>query len=221
MRFILTIIKLHYMQARIYVRNEEIPVQEKLEDISWIKDVTNSYNIDSITYYFTDDGIAVLILLTYFLLNLLILIFTVLYLGKILNWIKQSKLKDVSASVLTFINLATFVIDITFHSYAGINDFYSITKLFLVVLIFILDISISCFITRKDDHKCKGIHALALCQFVWFVHRLAIQIPLYPSLNLSDTWHSYASFIASCLCNSFFTFLAQKMPGSRLQLLQL
>ena len=42
-----------------------------------------------------------------------------------------------------------------------------------MVLIFILDISISCFNTCKHDHKCKGIHALAICQFVWFVHRLA------------------------------------------------
>ena len=127
------IIKLHYMQARTYVRNEEIPGQEKLEDISWIKDVTNSYNILYIdSYYFTDYSIALLILWTYFLLNLLILIFTVLYLGKVLNWIRQSKheyLKDVykaSAGVLTFINLATFVSDIivTFYIIFTYTDSY-------------------------------------------------------------------------------------------------
>ena len=180
------------MQANAYVRNEGIPVQEKLEDISWIKDVTNS---DLILQYsvFMPSTVAGLIFCAYIFLNILILIFTVLNLGKVFEWIKQPQhkhLKDLykaSAIVLTFVNFAAFadviipiynIIYITqFLFYYGDSSpylIYLLLKLILVLLIFIIDISVSCFNTCKYGCECsKAMHALALCQIIWFVHRLA------------------------------------------------
>ena len=47
---LITMIIIIIMQARTYVRNDGISIQEKLEDISWIKDVTNIY-VDSMPQY--------------------------------------------------------------------------------------------------------------------------------------------------------------------------
>ena len=182
------IIIIYYMQASAYVRNEGIPVQEKLEDISWIKDVTNSDLIQpQYSVRFRPSTVAGLIFCAYIFLNILILIFTVLNLGKVYEWIKQPQhnhLKDLykaSAIVLTFVNFAASVTDVIYIStllYDNYNSFliYFLLKLILVLLIFIIDISVSCFnsITCKYGCECsKAMHALALCQIIWFVHRLA------------------------------------------------
>ena len=138
----------------------------------------------SFVHTFMPSDIVVLIFCTCVFLNILALIFTVLYVGKIFSWIKQAqqKLKDLyiaSAIILTFINLATFLIDALVYTHISIYSEYSayfpylITKLCLVVLIVTLEMAVSCFSTCKDGHGCsKAIHALALCQVMWFMHRL-------------------------------------------------
>ena len=88
-----------------------------------------------------------------------------------------------SASVLAFINLAALGGDLTtiMFSYYGYHfdksDFitYLTIKLLLVVLIIIVDLLVTCLSTLKRSRKkFHGImHALALCQIVWFMHRLA------------------------------------------------
>ena len=167
------------MQASAYVRNEGIPVQEML-DISWIKDVTNSDLIPQYSVFNMPSTVAGLIFCAYIFLNILILIFTVLNLGKVFEWIKQPQhnhLKDLykaSAIVLTFINFAAFVDVIPIIISLDDISTCPILYLILVFLIFIIDISVSCFNTCKYGCECsKAMHALALCQIIWFVHRLA------------------------------------------------
>ena len=174
--------------------NGDNPVAGKLDDISWMKEkcgfYDNNYVSASILYNnsLSDSrSTAVLIFIIYLILNILILMFTVLYLGKVFTWIEQAQhkhLKDLykaSAIVLTFINVATFVSDIFLYSTLQINyDFYILTsylviKSLLVVVICLSDLVVSCFYTcrSKYRHQWKIMHALALCQFVWFVHRFA------------------------------------------------
>ena len=165
-------------------------VQGKLDDISWMKDRCNAYNDYDLTAalysdnsHFSAQSTAMLIYCTYLLLNILILTLTVLYLGKIFTWIERPQhkyLKDLynaSATVLAFINLVTLVSDITLYTvnyqnyYLWSLDF--IIKFSLVALIFVLGIVVSCFYTCKYSDEWKIMHALALCQIIWFVHRLA------------------------------------------------
>ena len=55
-----------------------------------------------------------------------------------------------------------------------------IVKIFLALPIFIIDITVSCFNTCKHSHGCsEAMHALALCQIIWFVHRLATDTVLF------------------------------------------
>lgn len=95
--------------------NEGNPMQEKLEDISWIKDECHSYYESASDYnhfsFSTSQSTAVLIFCTYLFLNILILIFTVLYLGKVFTWIEQPQqtyylksLYKASAIVLTWLH---------------------------------------------------------------------------------------------------------------------
>ena len=85
------------MQAKSYIETGgNIP--EKLEDISWIKDVSECFvQTSSSTYPSTSDFnssvTAKLIFCISIFLNILILIFTVLYLGKVFVWIEQSQHK--------------------------------------------------------------------------------------------------------------------------------
>ena len=169
-------------------------MEGKLDDISRMKDncgfYDNNYASASILYstsFSNSQSTAMLIFITYLILNILILIFTVLYLGKVFVWIEQPQhkhLKDLykaSAIVLTFINMAAFVSDIFLYTSLKINyDFYILTsyliiKSFLVAIICISDLVVSCFYMCRSKYSYQGkiMHALALCQFIWFVHRLA------------------------------------------------
>ena len=124
---------------------------------------------------------AILIFLTYLLLNILILTFAVLHLGEVFNWIEKLQpqrknlkyLYKASAIVSAFINLVIFSSNVLLHIFFGGYLIYHIIKYLLVIFIFISVIVASCFYTRKYGNKWKIMHALALCQFVWFVHRLA------------------------------------------------
>ena len=149
-----------------------------------MKDGCNAYDLYSDNPLFSAQSTAMLIFCTYLLLNILILICTVLYLGKIFSWIERPQHKylkvlyKASATVLAFINLATFGNDIPL--YINLQQEYEYTlssnfiiNFFLVTLIFILSIVVSCFHTCKYSGEWKIMHALALCQIIWFVHRLA------------------------------------------------
>ena len=187
------------MQAKAYIESSKL---KKLEDITWIKDV---YECSSSHRYLDRNFIsssvtAKLIFCTYLFLNTLILLFTVLFFGKIFSWIEQpqhKKLKELlkaSAIVLTIVNLGTFLNDTiahTFYSQSVTQDsipltaidygIYLILKIVLVFLIFIFDITVSCFNTcTKYYYGCSSaMYALALCQIIWFVHRLATDIIIF------------------------------------------
>ncbi len=197
------------MQARAYIESTKL---KKLEDISWIKDVDKCSGTtlpSYVTFYYYDSlNTAKLIFFTYLFLNILILVFTILYFGKVFSWIEQpqhKKLKELlkaSAIVLTFINLGTFVYDLIIHTatiiaytHNGIlpienpksrhlTDFdygiYLILKIVLVFLILIFDITVSCFNTCKHRPGCSSaVYASALCQITWFMHRLATDIIIF------------------------------------------
>ena len=82
-----------------------------------------------------------------------------------------------SAIVLTIINLTTSISDITLQisHYHNISvTSYLIIKVVFVALICISDLIVSCFCMYRSKYSCGSImHALALCQFVWFMRRLA------------------------------------------------
>ena len=174
------------MQAKAYAKSDgnQILNFTSLEDISWLMQTDGSgmqYYDDS-DVLFSSSDVANLIFCTFLWLNILILIFTMLNVNKVYTWLdEQSKSwKDMykaSAGVLTLINLGAFIGDITssliFLSYH--DNIYLIIKLVFVVMIIILDLLVSCCSTLKHNKKrLHGIfHALALCQIIWFGHRLA------------------------------------------------
>ena len=171
-------------QAKAYAKSDgnQIHLSTSLEDISWLKEITedNPSSFYDSDYVFSSSSIAVLIFCTFLWLNTLILIFTAQYVGRVYTWLKEQpkSLQDLykaSAIVLTFINLATLVGDLNiFIVFKDLGNYFTIKVLF-TVLIIIVDISVSCINTLKHNHKrLLGImHALALCQIIWFVHRLA------------------------------------------------
>ena len=189
------------LQAKGYVKGDRNQVNFKsLEDISWLKEIIDDVNSPTQYYafdYLSSSIVAALILCTFLWINVLILILTVLNIEKIYNWIEESRtsLKDLykaSASVLTFINLATFGGDLTAifsdsqfsaesddSTYEKVinDDFitYLTIKLLLVFLIIVVDLLVTCRNTLKRNQKrlYGVIHAVALCQIIWFMHRLA------------------------------------------------
>ena len=177
------------VQAKAYSMNGDNPVQGKLDDISWVKDECSLYDSNaaapamSLHYnlFSNSQATAILIFLTYLFLNILILTFAVLHLGEVFDWIEKlltqrknlKYLYKASAIVSAFINLVTFGSDILLHIFFGGYLIYHIIKYLLVIFIFISVIVASCFYTHNYGSKWKIILALALCQFVWFVHRLA------------------------------------------------
>ena len=80
--------------------------------------------------------------------------------------------------MLTFINLAAFGGDLTIVSFFWhfMNSVYFYIKLLLVVMIIILELLVSRQSMLKfhnDDWLLGIIHALSLCQIIWFGHRVA------------------------------------------------
>lgn len=192
------------MQAKAYI---ESPKLKKLEDVTWIKDVYECLQTSSSHLkrdFISSSVTAKLIFCTYLFLNTLILLFTILYFSKVFNWIEQpqhKKLKELlkaSAIVLTIVNLGTFLNDIIAHTFYSLSytqdtisydpmsltaiDYgsYLILKIVLVFLIFTFDITVSCFNTCKHHCGCSSaVYALAFCQIIWFVHRLATDIIIF------------------------------------------
>jgi hypothetical protein len=166
------------MQAKAYAKSDGKQIVNfiSLEDISWLMEIE-----DPQSYSFSSSSVAVLIFCTFFWLNILLLLFTVLNVDKVYTWLEEQckSWKDIykaSAGVLTFINLAAFGGDLTcVLIFWDVKNTYFIIKLLLVVMIIILDLLVSCRSTLKHNKKrLHGIlHALALCQIIWFGHRLA------------------------------------------------
>ena len=170
------------IQAKAYSKNQ-CPLNQTLEDISWLKRMSSCSDV-------SPDPIAETIFCMYVFVNILILIFTVQYSGKVYTWIEIEYFKDLykaSAIVLTFINLSTFIFNTAYLIVSAANDSfdskvlkYFIIKYLLVILIFILDIIVTYHNTHKYSHiKCKIMYTLALCQIIWFVHRLATYVILF------------------------------------------
>ena len=179
------------MQAKAYI---ESPKLKKLEDITWIKEVYECSSSSHLDGNFISSSVtAILIFCTYFFLNILILLFTILFFGKVFSWIEQpqhKKLKELlkaSAIIFTFINLGTFFNDVItqiiysiLHYILDLTSIYLILKTVLVFLIFTSDITVSCFNTCKHRRGCSSaMYALALCQIIWFLHRLAADIIIF------------------------------------------
>ena len=168
-------------QAKAYSKNQG-PLNQTLEDISWLKHVSSCSDISQVQ---DPKSIADPIFCIYVLVNILILLFTVRYSGKVYTWTEIEYFKNLfkaSAIVLAFINLGTFILNTVLAIvYYNINNrTHLIIKYILVILIFILDIIVSYHNTRKYSHiKCKIMYALALCQIIWFVHRLATYVILF------------------------------------------
>ncbi|MCG8625206.1 MAG: hypothetical protein MJE68_24810, partial [Proteobacteria bacterium] len=187
------------MQAKIYAKNNGNQTNfTSLEDISWLIEIDDfvqyydesyyhNYNnvmIDG-SYQFSSLLVAALIFSTFFWLNILILIFTMLNIDKVYTWLEEQckSRKDIykaSAGVLTFFNLAAFSGDLTclillVNSLGGLFVIYITIKLILVTIIITLELLVSCHSTLKHNKKrLHGImHALALCQIIWFGHRVA------------------------------------------------
>ena len=178
------------MQAKTYAKSDGNQIINfttlSLEDISWLMEIDNS---DDYMYgLFSPSVVAALIFCTFFWLNTLILIFTVLNTDKVYAWIEEQhkswkNIYKASAGVLTFINLAIFATDLINYVIAidvEIYDrsslcIYITIKLLLVVMVAILNLLVSFRSTLKHNKKRlhKIMHALALCQIIWFGHRVA------------------------------------------------
>lgn len=181
------------MQAKAYAESDGNQMMNftSLEDISWLMEIDDS----NLQYYDYSDGlfsssdVAALIFCTFLWLNILILIFTMLNVNKVYTWLEEQRkswtdMYKASAGVLTFINLAAFCGDLTsiliyyyyYDNYRNSFLTYLIIKLFLVVMIITLELLISCRSTLKFHNKKRLhriMHALALCQIIWFGHRVA------------------------------------------------
>ena len=170
-----------------------------LEDISWLKEIVEPDNHDYYWYdqqymedFFSSPSVETMIFCIFLWLNTLLLIITVPNMDKVCSWLEEQheSLKDMykaSAGVLAFFNLAALSVDLTIMTlfyqyliYHAKSDFitYLTMKLLLVILIIIVDLLVTCRSTLKHNQKkFHGImHALALCQIVWFVHRLATDV---------------------------------------------
>jgi hypothetical protein len=162
---------------------------------------------------------ANLIFSTYLFLNILILVFTILFFGKVFYWIEQpqhTKLKELlkaSAIVLTFINLGTFIIDVIIHTSYD-YDIYLKLKTVLVLLIFIFDVILSCFNTCKHRPGfSSAVYALALCQITWFLHRLATDIIICVIAFIvapAQTLGMVTLLLSTIVCAVFFVSLMLK-----------
>lgn len=157
-----------------------------IEDISWLMEI-DDVDYDDSDGLFPSSSVAALIFCTFLWLNILILILTVLniYIDKVYTWPeeqhKSTSWKDMykaSAGVLTFINVAALCGDLTIAiiPWDEMDKIYFFIKLVLVVMIITLDLLVSCHSTLKFTIKKRlhGIlHVLALCQIIWFRHRVA------------------------------------------------
>ena len=137
----------------------------------------------------------ILVLGIFYFSNLLLLTSTLLYFRKVFLWLqrqnKQTKtLYKASAAVLTCVNMIALISDFSIIIHNNIqseadpdSDVILImvlimfpTKVMQVLLILILEMPVACFNTHLPNQPTtrhqRFAHAFALCQIIWFVHRL-------------------------------------------------
>ena len=140
----------------------------------------------------------ILVLGIFYFSNLLVLTSTLLYFRKVFLWLqgqnKQIKtLYKASATVLTCINIIALISDLSIiisDIRLSVADAYSVifpiivyimipAKVSQVLLILILETPVACFNThllnnanQPNSRSQRFAHAFALCQIIWFVHRL-------------------------------------------------
>ena len=137
-----------------------------------------------------------LIFCIFILSNLLCLTAVILYFRKMFLWLQQQgkhtkTLYKASAIVLTCVNIIVLILDVTFMIKDTMNDTYGepmnyIVSMFiagakapLVLFILIIETPLVCFNTHGDNmdnvlnkKRYRIAHAFALCQIIWFGHRL-------------------------------------------------
>ena len=135
----------------------------------------------------------ILVLCTFYFLNLLVLTSTLINFRKVFLWLqrqgKQIKtLYKASAIVLTCVNIIALITDlyiIVSEGKALTDELYATiiillpAKVPLVLFILILETPVVCFNTsilnqaNQMNTRCQRFaHAFAFCQIIWFVHRL-------------------------------------------------
>ena len=138
----------------------------------------------------------ILVLGIFYFSNLLVLTSTLLHFRKVFLWLQRQKkqiktLYKASATVLTCVNIIALISDLSIIIHHGIRSAagpypdHSSTiaavciKIPLVVFILILETPVVCFNTHllntanQPNSRCQRFsHAFALCQIIWFVHRL-------------------------------------------------
>ena len=133
-----------------------------------------------------------LVLGIFYFSNLLVLTSTLLYFCKVFLWLQEQNkqiktLYKASATVLTCVNIIALISDLYIIIIDSIQNVeYEDTdfnipitlsiKSPLVVFILILETPVACFNTHlpnQPNSRCQRFaHAFALCQIIWFVHRL-------------------------------------------------
>ena len=186
------------MQAKAYARANGIPNVKHEMDRSRV--TTHAYDYyfdyDECRDKYSDSSLLltpeILILCIFLLSNLLLLSFTILYFRKMFLWLQQQgkqteTLYKASATVLTCVNVILLVLDMAFIVHDNINDITILAPILgikapPVLFILILETPIVCFNTYYRLNLNNEVtinkkwyriaHAFALCQIIWFMHRL-------------------------------------------------
>ena len=140
--------------------------------------------------------VAILIFCIFILSNLLFLSAVILYFRTMFLWLQQQgkhtkTLYKASGIVLTCVNIIVLISDVTFVIRDTMNDtddgpmlsivlgFIACAKAPLVLFILIIETPLVCFNTRGvtvdnvlHKKRYRIAHAFALCQIIWFGHRL-------------------------------------------------
>ena len=149
-------------------------------------------------FFIQPDNAWMLVICIFYFSNLLVLTSILLYFRKMFLWLQRQNeqiktLYKASATVLTCVNIIALISDLSIIIHDSVqsaadpdSDFSLIilaimfpTKIMQVLLILILETPVACFNTKllnnanQPNTRCQRFaHAFALCQIIWFVHRL-------------------------------------------------
>ena len=185
------------LQAKFYARTNINGTQWSKEetDRSSVSNGDQCQSLDLIKPHYA----WILVLGIFYFSNFLVLTSTLLYFRKVFLWLQEQKkqiktLYKASATVLTCVNIIALISDLsiiisdskqsvkseTFKlAEITINTIVLImipAKVSQVLLILILETPVACFNThlpnQPNTRYRRFAHAFALCQIIWFVHRL-------------------------------------------------
>ena len=165
------------------------------ENYYWYYNGECQQNSQSISKLIAPYNSGILILCIFLFSNLLLLSLIILYFRTVFLWLdrqgKQTKtLYKASAIVLTCVNIILLTSDIAFIISDSIHydPVFSIVMLFIIpakgtlaILILTLETPVVCYNTRglnqnngmiMNKKRYRIAHAFALCQIIWFMHRL-------------------------------------------------